>query len=46
MIITFMLPEVEDSDGEARHGGRLTEETAGVQVRVLGRPASHDLLVK
>jgi hypothetical protein len=39
-------PEVEYMDGEARHGVGLAEEAAGVQVRVLRRPASHDLLVK
>jgi hypothetical protein len=39
-------PEVEDMNGEAGHGVGLAEEAAGVQVRVLRRPASHDLLVK
>jgi hypothetical protein len=39
-------PEVEDMDGEAGYGVGLAEEAAGVQVRVLRRPASHDLLVK
>ncbi len=33
-------------DGEAGYGVGLAEEAAGVQVRVLRRPASHDLLVK
>ena len=40
------VPEIQDRNGEAGHGGGLTEEAAGVEVWVLWGPAGHDLLVK